>query len=208
MTRNPQRLRTAWCTAFLCLAAAVPCRAQDYESGPQGYIGVHGAFTKARGAEDGNFLGGMHLELLMARILGVQGAIGYRSEEKFEVPLPSGPASLNVRIIPVTVSGKVYLPVAPTFSPYGVAGAGWYHTFFDYSAPLEATGLHDQDTNTFGWHLGAGLNLMVSPRVGLFAEGRWAFLDPNEKLDSATRDRLQGLDFDTFHALAGFNFGF
>jgi opacity protein-like surface antigen len=143
----------------------------------------------------------------LARWLGVQSAVGYRSEERFDLPVVPD-AELHVRTVPITASGKLYIPLSDRFEPYGVLGAGWYRVFFDYSETLEAVGFRDTDTTTFGWHLGAGGSLHFNRSVGAFLEGRWAFYDPEDKLDDATVERIKGLDFDTVNVLAGLNFAF
>jgi hypothetical protein len=175
---------------------------------PAGFLGLHTGFSKARDAKDGNFLGGVHGELLFLRWLGVQGAVDYRSDEHFIATMGATNAELNVRTIPVTVSGKLYAPVTARFWPYGLVGGGWYHVLFDYSNDLEALGFSDRDVSTFGWHVGLGGSALLSPRLGAFVESRWVFVDPDNQLDDATFERIEDLDFDSLNLMAGLNFIF
>jgi opacity protein-like surface antigen len=184
-------------------------RAQDgYDQPLQGNIGVHAGYAKTQSAEAGNALGGLHLEFMPLRVFGIQGAVDYRSDEEFDINQMGNAAELNVRTIPVTLSGKLYAPIAPRFQPYGLAGAGWYHQIFDFSENLEMLGIGDRDETTFGWHLGLGAAALMGPRFGAFAEARWVFLDPDRQLDDATVEQLEEFDFDTGHFMAGLNFFF
>ena len=173
-----------------------------------GNFGIHGGFVKVRDAQDSDFQGGAHLEFNPARWLGIQGAVDYRSEERMDIE--SGPlnAEVDVRTLPLTLSGKLYLPVAPKFMPYGLAGAGWYHQKIDFSEDLENVGFQDRTDTNFGWHLGLGATVEVSPRVALFGEGRWIFLDPDRDLNEATVDQIEDFDFNSSHILAGVSFLF
>ncbi len=197
-------------TASLALVALVsPGHAQTgYDQRLQGNVGVHAGYAKAQDAETGNLLGGVHLEFMPVRVLGFQGAVAYRSDEKFETTYMGSQAELNVRTIPITVSGKLYAPIAPRFQPYGLVGAGWYHQVFDYSENLEMLGLADRNESTFGWHVGLGASALMAPRFGAFAEARWVFLDPDQRLDNSTIEQVEEFDFDTSHWMAGLNFFF
>jgi opacity protein-like surface antigen len=174
-----------------------------------GNFGLHGGFVKVKDAQDSRFQGGLHLELTPARIFGIQGMIDYGSEEKFEFVGPNGQnIEVDVRTLPITLSGKLYIPIAPNFMPYGLGGGGWYHQKIDFSEDLEAGGFQDRDETNFGWHLGAGATLGVGPRVALFGEGRWIFLDPDRDLNDSTVDQIEDFDFNSSQFLAGVNFLF
>jgi len=207
--------RTAtWCAAaaFAALGLPVAVGAQGYgDDAPHpviGNIGLHGGLVKARDAEDGKFQGGLHLELTPLRILGIQGAVDYRTEEKFNFTVGTTNADVAVRTLPITLSGKLYIPVMPQFAPYGLVGAGWYHQKVDFSQDLENLGFRDQKDTTFGWHAGVGAAANLTPRFGLFGEARWIFLDPDRDLDPATQDRVEDFDYNSSHLLAGVNFFF
>jgi opacity protein-like surface antigen len=142
-------------------------------------LGPHLGIQKAKNA-DANYLVGATLRLKLMPILGVEGDIGYR-QQKY------GEDVLTVRQYPVTVTGLIYpLPII-----YGGIGAGWYNTTFDYTDTYNDLGIDDETTSEFGWHLAAGVELPASPRVKLFGDVRFVFLDyklkdlPDAVLDGA-----------------------
>lgn len=194
------------CAAFIGAGSltTTPASAQT----PFGVLGVHGSYAQVRDANDGNFLGGVHGELRPIPWLGLNASVDFRSDEQFDVQSGATTASLNVRTVPIQVSGKLYLPLAPQFAPYGMAGAGWYHQVFDFSNDLEALGIRDHDETTFGWHVGLGANLNLAPRFGVYADARWIFLDPERSVDTQTTDQIRDFDFNSMNVQAGVNFLF
>jgi len=207
-----QRFLIGWgAAAIAAIAVPVAVRAQSSFDDPKpviGHFGMHGGVSKVRDAEDSRFQGGLHLELTPGRWLGFQGAVDYRSQETFD--FQSGPvnAEVDVRTLPITLSGKLYVPVAPQFSPYGMVGAGWYHQKIDFSPDLESLGFQDQTDTTFGWHLGLGAAAALSRQFGIYGEARWIFLDPDRDLDPSTVDQVEDFDFDSSQLMAGVNFYF
>jgi len=173
-----------------------------------GHFGLHGGVDKVRDANDGRFQGGLHLEFTPGRFIGLQGAVDYRTEETFDFTSGTVNAAVDVRTLPITLTGKLYIPVAPQFSPYGLVGAGWYHQKIDFSPDLEMLGFADRTDTSFGWHLGLGAAAALNRQVGLFGEARWIFLDPNRDLDPATVDQVEDFDFDSSQLMAGVNFFF
>lgn len=144
------------------------------------YVGPHLGIQKSPDAQDANFLVGATVRLRLMPILGIEGEIGYR-QEKF------GSDAVTVREWPVTVTGLLYpLPVV-----YGGLGAGWYSTTFDYNDFFNEAGYEDETKRNFGWHLAAGIELPASPKVRLFGDIRYVFLDrkfkelPGAVLDGA-----------------------
>lgn len=134
------------------------------------YLGPHIGIQKSQDATDANYLVGATLRVKLMPILGVEGDIGYR-QEKY------GSDALTVRSWPLTVTGLLYpFPII-----YGGLGAGWYNTTFDYSNSYNQAGIDDKTTQKFGWHLGAGIELPVSPKINLFGDVRYVFIDYNLK---------------------------
>jgi len=172
-----------------------------------GNVGGHVGYSKTKDAEGGAVLVGGHGELRLIKWLGVQGAVDYRHISSFDINTPNGSGELSVREIPVTVTGRVYLPVSKV-SPFAAAGAGWYHLIYDYSNNVEAMGAEDKSTNTFGWHVGAGLEVQVAPHIGLYGEGRAVFLDPERDLDSSVFDQVKDFDYNSTYFAGGVNFMF
>lgn len=190
--------------ASMLAVSSTPARAEG-----AGNYGAHVAYMKSKDAHDGHYLVGGHMELMLAPFLGVQGAVDYRSEERFVVRTPQGDEGLDVRSLPVLVTGRLYLPAPMTFRPYALAGAGWYRVVYDYSSGLETRlGLKDESVSTFGWHLGAGARMALSPRVSLDGEARYAFIDPERKLGKEVREEIRDLNYDAFHVGVGLSVGF
>jgi len=182
--------------------SASPARAANGSN-----IGVHLGYAKAEGAEEGNGLVGGHLELRPARWFGIQGAVDYRHVEEYTVSIGGFSDALDVRSVPVTVSARFLVP-SNAWKPYGVAGAGWYYLVYDYSEELELLGAEDETENTFGWHVGAGLEVPLSPKVSLFGEGRAVFVDPDKDLDDDDANRITELDYDSTYFSGGLNLHF
>ena len=180
------------CTLAVLCGIAVPGLAEG-----AGEYGVHVAYSKAADSVEGNYLVGGHMELRPVPLLGLRGAVGYRSDERFQLgTLDAG--HVRVRSVPITLSGKLYLPMTPVASPFLQAGAGWYRVHYDYPDVLQrATGLDDQSVTTFGWHLGAGMRVGIAPKVSLSGEAQYVFVDPDKKLDPEVRDQVRNLDYNT-----------
>jgi outer membrane protein W len=124
-------------------------------------------------------------------LLGVEGAIGYRQEEFAN-------ETLTIRTWPVMVTGLIYpLPVV-----YGLIGAGWYNTKFDYDQSSFPS-LADETKQEFGWHFGAGAELPVGSNSKLTADLRYVFLNYDFKAIPGRGD----LDSNSYVITAGFLFG-
>jgi hypothetical protein len=134
------------------------------------YVGPHIGIQKSQDAQNANNLVGATMRLRLLPVLGVETDIGYR-QEKY------GSGALTVRSWPVTITGLIYpLPII-----YGGLGAGWYNTTFDYANIYNETGFGDETTHKLGWHLVAGIELPASPKINLFGDIRYVFIDYNLK---------------------------
>ncbi len=165
---------------FLGILILLPLSAR---SQPSMSLGPHLGIQKSRSAQSANYLVGATLRLKLSPALGAEADIGYR-QEKYASD------ALTVRDYPVTVTGLFYpLPII-----YGGIGGGWYNTTLDYSDTYNKAGYGDETTTKFGWHLAAGVELPASPKVRLFGDVRYVFLDynfkdlPGEVLDGAQSD--------------------
>ena len=87
---------------------------------------------------------------------------------------------LKVRSWPVTAS----LWLTPVQSLYLGGGVGWYNTSLDFS---DASGIRDRTRQDFGVHLGGGLELPLTPGLGVDLNGRYTFL-PKENSDLPPKD--------------------
>lgn len=128
--------------------------AQSFNLGPEG--GYH----KSEDG-DGNLMIGAAARIKLTSSLGAEGAIQYRQEDL-------GNGAVTVRSWPILVSGLIYpLPIV-----YGVVGAGWYNTTFEF----DIQGIDDETEQEFGWHFGAGVELPVGGSK-LFGDIRYVFID-------------------------------
>jgi opacity protein-like surface antigen len=117
--------------------------------------------------------------------------------------------ALTVKSIPVTLTGRLYLPSPSSLTPFLLAGAGWYRVFYDFSPELENQfGFRDTWVSTFGWHLGAGAKLALAPPLSLYGEGRYVFADPKRKLGDDVQNQIRNLDYNSIYVAAGVSMGF
>ncbi len=156
--------------------------------GPQ--IGVQ----KAQDADKHNYLVGATLRLRLMPVMGAEGGIGYRHED-------FGNDALTIREWPVTVTALLYpLPIA-----YGGIGGSWYNSTYDYNDVYNAAGIDDETEGEFGWHLAAGLELPASPRLRIYGDVRYVFLD--RKFKELPDAVLEGADADFYSINVGLLFG-
>ncbi|MCW9705914.1 outer membrane protein [Fodinibius salsisoli] len=138
-------------------------------------IGPRLGYYKADDAEEGSFYGGAQIRARLGRVIGIEGAVDYRTSQEYDL----GEFSADVRQIPVTASALLFLPIDEHFQPYGVAGLGAYYNMIDYNSDAEGLpGIEDDHTVDFGYHLGAGLELPINDKVAINADYRYIFLDP------------------------------
>ncbi|HLR25058.1 MAG TPA: porin family protein, partial [Fodinibius sp.] len=138
-------------------------------------IGPRLGYYKADDADEGSFYGGAQIRARLGRIIGIEGAVDYRTAQKYNL----GDYSAKVRQVPVTVSALLFLPVSKHFQPYGVAGLGAYYDIIDFDSDAEEIpGIEDDHSVDFGYHLGAGLEIPISGNMALNADYRYIFLDP------------------------------
>ncbi len=132
-----------------------------YESGI-GFGPIVG-YQKAGDAESGSFLFGVQLRAKLASVLGIEGAISYRTEEYAN--------NVQVTSWPVTATGLIY--VLPNL--YGAIGVGWHNTSIEYdNAEFD---IADKTSSNFGWHLGGGVEIPVSEIISLSGDLRYVFLE-------------------------------
>lgn len=138
-------------------------------------IGPRLGYYKADDAEEGSFYGGAQIRARLGRVVGLEGAIDYRTAQEYDL----GEFSADVRQIPVTASALLFLPVSESFQPYAVAGLGAYYDMIDYNEEAESIpGLEDDHSVDFGYHLGFGLELPFNRNTALNVDYRYIFLDP------------------------------
>jgi outer membrane protein W len=173
----------------LVFLSSLPARGQS-----QALFGPQIGMQKAQDADNHNYLIGATLRLRMMPALGIEGGIGYRQED-------FGNDALTIREWPVTVTALLYpLPIA-----YGGVGGGWYNSTFDYNDTYNAAGIDDETESEFGWHLAAGLELPASPRLRIYGDVRYVFLD--RKFKELPDAVLEGADSDSYSINVGLLFG-
>jgi len=110
---------------------------------------------------------------LAGPVLQSEIGVSYRSEQYFD-------GALKAKMIPVTAS----LLVRPIPEVHGDVGVGWYHTKYDYAAPIA-----DETKQEFGVHVGGGLEVPIAPRAAFDLTGRYVFMkDQESKLVPETFD--------------------
>ncbi len=118
------------------------------------------------GDDQSKFSGGLALRHDLAPFLMAEIGASYRNDAFFG-------GDLNVRQWPITAS----LYVKPISAIYAGAGAGWYHTTFDYA---ERTGIADKTEEKFGVHVGGGLQIPIAPVAAVDLNGRYIFMEKQE----------------------------
>ncbi len=122
--------------------------------------------TKSKDSDQVKGMFGLALRATLVRdLLQTEIAGGYRTESRSN-------GALDVRQWPITAS----LLLAPRDLFYVGAGVGWYNTTYDYKSEL----IEDETTQDFGVHLGGGLKIPLSHRVGADLGGRYVMLQDQE----------------------------
>ena len=103
--------------------------------------------------------------------IALEGSLGYYSTDYDYAGFGSG----DLTVWPLSLSVKAGVPVQRLF-PYALAGADMY--FIDGEIRTPALSASDSDT-AFGYHLGAGIELSLSPQVYIGLEYRYTFIETN-----------------------------
>lgn len=165
----------------LCLLSSVHSQTTDQSPDPiisnTVGIGVQGGYHICHEAD----LAAPYLNVLarirLGSILGLEGAIGYRGEQRFSFISDQGEDfSAKVHSIPATGSLILFIPLAPAFTPYCVGGLGAHYMILDYSADIN-TLLADRSKVRFGYHLGFGFEVPLNSHVVLVGDYRYQFID-------------------------------
>jgi len=81
---------------------------------------------------------------------------------------------IKAKMVPVTAS----LLVRPIPMIHADAGAGWYHTKYEY--PNLPGNPSDETIQQFGVHVGGGLDVPIAPKASLDLTGRYIFMENQE----------------------------
>ena len=123
-------------------------------------------------AGDGKVMGGLALRAAILPFLSAEGGIAYRQESFFD-------DDLTVRTWPVTAS----LWLTPIPMLYAGVGVGWYRTTYDLK---DNTLFKDITKDKLGVHLGGGVAAPLTPALGLDLNGRYIFMQKDNKLEWST----------------------
>jgi opacity protein-like surface antigen len=147
-------------------------------------IGPRLGYYKANDADNGSFYFGAQTRARLGAVLGVEGSIEYRAAQEYNI----GGQSYETKLVPVTASALMFLPVSENFAPYGVAGLGAYYTIYEFEGAIDDV---DNEFN-FGYHLGFGLELPINENAALNFDYRYLFLNPNENEVSTDNTNYNG----------------
>ncbi len=150
-------------------------------------IGSRLGYYKANDADQGNFYFGAQTRARFGSVIGLEGSIEYRAAQEYSIR----GQSLETKLVPVTASALLFLPVSESFAPYGVAGLGAYYTIYDYDGVFDGV---DNEFN-FGYHLGFGAELPINKNTALNVDFRCLFLNPDDNEISTENADYNGNNF-------------
>lgn len=154
---------------FLCFTEI---NAQDYtaynsktnlQAGRVG-VGPQLGYFKSGDADKGSIMGGGFLRARLVEQFGFDLSINYRSEQ-----YASG--RVQVSQWPVQLSALFY----PIPSVYALAGFGLYFTSFTFNSQ-SIIDLPDKTASRFGFHLGVGLELEMTPKLKFIGDVKYILL--------------------------------
>lgn len=171
---------------LILLLFAVPAVTQAQYTEDEGglMLGPRLGYYQANEAEDGSFLFGLQLRSHISKYFGLELAATYRTTSEFTF---TG-GSVKTALVPITGSALIYLPISEHFKPYGLAGLGAYYTFYDTEGLAEKLAKDFDGKFTFGYHLGAGIEIPLNEGVAINVDYRYLFLDQDSSEDEFQPD--------------------
>lgn len=163
--------------ALLCIAPT-----GSLAAGPSSYVVLKGGIYSPSKDFDVNninvdsktgFDGEIAFGQYFLPMLGAEFGVGYFESKGSPAALPG---ELKLKVVPVTLTGKVFLPLGP-IEPYGEFGIGAYITKLDLSGNLGDFG--GSTKGVFGLHAGGGVNINFTDTVFVGAEGRYLWAKPS-----------------------------
>lgn len=151
-------------------------------------IGPVGGYLVVKDADHGTWFGGVQARLRFG-MFAVEGSITAHQNEYED-------GDVIVTQYPVQVTAFLYIIPAGPVRPYILGGVGWYYTRVDYKGVFSS--LDDHTEHIFGEHLGAGVELLLGPRVSIDADLRYIFLNPDT-------DQVISRDFNYWQVTLGVN---
>lgn len=155
-------LRMLTCTTLLSAAAVLVSGAPKAEAGE--IIPSVGLSRPVRsGSDETTLFGGLAVRGNLAPVLKAEIGAAYREEDVN--------GQFKIRQWPLTAS----MWLVPIPALYAGGGVGWYHTSYDFDD--DALDFQNETDQSFGLHLGGGLNIPMTPNLGLDLNGRYVFLE-------------------------------
>ena len=184
MRMAQRRTRVLWLSALASLALALPASAAWYRDDsdnvpPLGAsIGGRAMYSipKNTDAHDGTWFGGAQLRFYLTHIWAIEGSADYR-----RIKVPGG----RIDDFPVQASLLAYLLPNSPVTPFILAGAGWYFIHTDVPGT-------DHTTNSFGPHVGGGLQWFFQRHWSIDATYRYVWIEtnrPDNPLDANFTDQ-------------------
>ncbi len=127
----------------------------------QFYIGPQAGWQKAPDASVGKFIIGGIFRAKFNNLLGAEASVNYRKEfySADNITVSSFPVMVNAMVFPLSLIPGI---IQPLNYIYGVIGAGWYYTQFNYSPWFLSHGFANNSKNKFGVQYGAGIEVPIS----------------------------------------------
>jgi hypothetical protein len=144
--------------AAILVAAPASAELTHFSLGPR--IG----WTRTSDTEISAPVYGLATRFRFLEFIAAELAVDYRKEEQ---------DGSEVTTIPVQVSGLLY--ILPFL--HATAGVGWYNVDASLEGVGETLGDFDDSRSDAGFHVGAGLDIELSPRASLNGELRYVFLN-------------------------------
>ena len=176
-------MKSAFCLLLVAAVALIGIApAVSVAAGPSSYVALKGGIYSPSKDFDINtvkldtkngFDGEIAFGQYFLPMLGAELGVGY-FESKASPAIP--PGELKLKVIPVTLTGKVFLPMGP-IEPYGEFGIGAYITKADISGTL--ANFSGSTKGVFGLHAGGGVNFNITNAAFIGAEGRYLWAKPS-----------------------------
>jgi outer membrane protein with beta-barrel domain len=157
---------------------------------PRFAVGVHLGWFQMNDAEDGELFYGIHGRAYFAKMFAIEASIDVAEQDFLD-------DDATLSLVPVQVTGMIFLPLDSAIRPYGLVGIGWYFTDIDYSGDESLS--DDESDNTFGFHLGVGAEMLVGKLIMLHADLRYVFFDEPD----FDNDSIDGENFDYWQLSIG-----
>lgn len=162
-------------TVMIVSALSIEATAQEFLIQDKSGIGPRIGYYKAPDADEGTMFIGAQTRF-RGKFVGFELAAEYRGEQAYS----AAGGEFTVKQVPVTASLMAFIPAAPNFNPYALAGLGAYYTIYDYDEGVFSP--EDDSEVKIGYHLGFGADLPLNESAALNVDYRYLFLDGNDDL--------------------------